>query len=113
MRRSTSYLWAQRASKLPLEPQAAFHGVRGTKVLAFNGHWDNLDLGHCESGVWNTGWYCMALPTLHYSTVLSSTWTQGSLNLVALCADRELCWSLFVYRFTIFTTISLFVVLAI
>lgn len=109
-RRSTSHPWAQRASKAPLEPQAAFHGVTGTKVLAFSGHWDYLDLGHCESGVWNTGrcCTCMALPTLYYSTDLSPPWIQAPLNLVARCAHRGFSWPLFFYRFTIFTTISLF-----
>jgi hypothetical protein len=110
-RLSTSHSWVQRASKAPLEPQVAFHGVTGTKVLAFNGHWDNLDLGHCGSGVWSTGrcCTCMALPTLYYFTVLSPPWIQA-LNLVAQCAQRGPARPLFIYHFTIFTTISLFVV---
>lgn len=80
-----------------LWPQAAFHGVTGTKVLAFNGHWDNLELGHCESGVWNTGWCCIALPTLYYSTIFPSTWIRDSPNFGrAMRRQSTLCESLFI-----------------
>jgi hypothetical protein len=91
---------------------AAFHGVTGTKVLALNGHWELLGFGHCEAGVWNTGWCCMALPTLYYFTVLSPRLlVRVYLNLVAQRAGGGRRWSIFIHRFAIFTIISLFVVL--
>lgn len=111
-RLSTSHSRAQRASKAPLKPQVAFHGVTGTKVLAFNGHWDDLNLGHCRSGVWNTGRCCTCMALSHLVLLHNSfsALDTGSLNLFARCAHRGLSRPLFIYRFTIFSTISLFVV---
>lgn len=54
----------------------------------------------------------MALPTLYYFTVLfPRPLVRVYLNLVAQCAGGGRRWSLFIYLFAIFTTISLFVVL--
>jgi hypothetical protein len=57
-----------------------FTASRKQKYWRSMGIGNNLDLGHCESGVWNTGWCCMALPTLYYFTISLSTWISGSLN---------------------------------
>lgn len=78
---------------------AAFHGVTGTKVLALNGHWDNLDLGLCEAGVWNTGWCCMALPTLYYSTVFSPGFRYGYTLIWSRNAQTENSAGLFSFPF--------------
>jgi hypothetical protein len=95
-------------------PRLHFTASQEQKYWRSTGIGNNLNLGHCESGVWNTSGCCMALPILYYPQ-FSPTWTLGSLNFhramrtLRTCRSCSLPFHRFISSFLLATTF-LFVV---